>query len=86
MINRYGQKGGNGPNQGKKSTLYSAEAPDGTTLKKRTFHTNELIALMSIYQHDGKWHAASIHSIENTPDWFFRDPKNPPIKCIRVSS
>lgn len=33
----YGQRGGDGPNTGKRAATYEATLPDGTTLTKRVF-------------------------------------------------
>lgn len=43
---RYGQRGGDGPNQGKKAPTYQVTLPDGRQFKKRVFNSQkeELIA------------------------------------------
>jgi hypothetical protein len=59
---RYGQKNGDGPTRGKIAATYEAIAPDGVALRKRIFYGDTIgdAGVMAIYQHDGKWHAASI--------------------------
>lgn len=56
----YGQKGGEGPNRGRKATTYTATAPDGTMLTKRSYQIDAPTAYLGAYQHQGVWHAAGI--------------------------
>lgn len=56
---RYGQKGGDGPNQGKKATTYEVTLPDGRKFKKRIFNSDKdkLIAT-AFLDRDQKVHVA----------------------------
>jgi len=58
----YGQKGGEGPTRGRKATTYTATAPDGSVLTKRSYFTSADTAVMGAYEHEGKWYAASVHA------------------------
>jgi hypothetical protein len=57
---RYGQKGGDGPNTGKKATIYEATLPDGSVGRKKSFHIDASDAFMSIYEHEGVWRLVGI--------------------------
>lgn len=56
----FGKKGGSGPTAGKVSATYEAKAPDGTTLRKRVFYPILGQPVMAIWQHEGRWKAASM--------------------------
>jgi len=55
----YGQRGGDGPNTGKKATTYIATLPDGIEVTKRDFNP-PAIPTGYAYQHEGKWYLAAI--------------------------
>lgn len=55
----YGQKGGEGPNRGKKATTYIVTLPDGSTAQKRDFNPPVNPAGYA-YQHQGMWYVAAI--------------------------
>lgn len=63
-MSTYGRRGGDGPNTGKRKVTYAAVAPDGTRLRKGTFHNNEPTAFMYIYRHKGTWHASAVRNKE----------------------
>jgi len=56
----YGQKGGEGPNKGRKATTYRAILPDGSVVEKKSFFESGPTALMAIYQHEEKWYVANV--------------------------
>lgn len=56
----YGKKGGTSKNAGKKATTYTATAPDGTVLTKKSFEFQCEDAFIGAYQHQGVWHAAGV--------------------------
>jgi hypothetical protein len=58
-MSTYGQKGGEGPNRGKKATTYVVTLPDGTTATKRDFNPPSNPAGYA-YQHGGVWYVAAI--------------------------
>jgi hypothetical protein len=64
---RYGQRGGDGPNTGKKKATYAAHAPDGKLLKIGTFHYSLATGWMHMYQHDGAWFASMIRGEPKHP-------------------
>lgn len=49
-----------GPTSGKKATHYVANAPDGTVIHKKSFKVHSDVAVMGLYQHNGKWYAAGV--------------------------
>ena len=49
-----------GPTANKKASLYTATAPDGSILKKRSFFIHTDNALMGAFYHNGKWIATGI--------------------------
>lgn len=50
MDKRYGQKGGDGPNTGKKASKYRVELPDGTVQYKRSFTCREQEAVAGYFK------------------------------------
>jgi hypothetical protein len=59
-----------GPNNSKKATTYTATAPDGTHLVKKSFNVHTDTARMYMYYFNGKWTASGITLIEgNGQDW-----------------
>ena len=59
-MSNYGKRGGTSVNAGKKGTTYTATAPDGTILTKRSFQYHSERAYIAAYQHEGVWHAAGV--------------------------
>jgi hypothetical protein len=55
----YGQKGGEGPTRGKKSTLYEVTFPGGGQHNKRVFKKLKNPTGYA-YMHDGKWYVATV--------------------------
>ena len=51
---QYGQKGGDGPNTGKKATRYKVELPNGTTQYKRSYNCHEPEAVAGCFRLTGK--------------------------------
>ena len=51
----YGQRGGDGPNTGKKASKYQGTLPDGRVVTKRSFNIHTETALLRVYQHQGVW-------------------------------
>lgn len=58
----YGQKGGEGPNTGKKAATYRFTMPDGTVAKKRSFKVDQETAYALVYEFRGKWYVSAIRS------------------------
>lgn len=74
----YGQKGGEGPTKGLKATTYSITTPDGKCHRKRTFSTNNAIAVAECYEHAGTWYIACINPVQKYPHYT-------PIAAVRFS-
>ena len=55
MANTYGQRGGQGPNTGKRATTYEVELPDGTKARKRNYNVHADAAWAGIYHFEGRW-------------------------------
>lgn len=53
---RFGQKGGDGPNKGKRATYYSVAMPDGTVEIVRSFTVNGETVIATGFMHNGKRH------------------------------
>ena len=65
----YGQRGGEGPNKGKKATTWKVELPDGTIAKKRSMNVGpdeDAWGLCSEYQ--GVWYLDGIMGAERKRD------------------
>jgi hypothetical protein len=51
---RYGQRGGDGPNTGKKATVYQVILPDGRQFKKRMYNSQKEELIATAFVHEGK--------------------------------
>lgn len=56
---RYGRKGGDGPNAGKKATIYVVTFPDGNQVKKRDFNP-PVDPVGYAYKQGGHWYLAAV--------------------------
>lgn len=64
MNTTYGQKGGTGPTAGRKARTYEAVAPDGSTLRKRSFVASAPAAILFAYQDAAGWHPVGVHDTD----------------------
>jgi hypothetical protein len=67
MRSAYGKKGGTSANAGRTAAVYEATLPDGTVVKKRSFHIFTETAVLGCYEHNGKWAASGI--TDGPKDW-----------------
>lgn len=58
----YGQRGGEGPNTGKKATIYEATLPDNRVVRKRSYNIHDDFAWFHVYK------------VNNEGDWQFCGP------------
>lgn len=56
----YGKRGGTSKNAGRKASTYTATAPDGTILTKRSYEIDTPTAYMAAYNSHTGWSANSI--------------------------
>ncbi len=59
-MGNYGKKGGTSANAGRTSSTYEAVMPDGTVVRKRSFHVHQDDALVGCFEHNGKWHVSGV--------------------------
>jgi hypothetical protein len=77
----YGQRGGLGPNDGKKSSTYVGFTSDNQKLTKRSFNVHTPTACIAAYQRMGVWVASGVREVPEdwgTQVWFFAERKESP--------
>lgn len=66
-----GQKGGTGPNSGKKAIRFLCTGPDGQQLKKSVFNASDYQVPVSLWYQDraGRWYLNTVTDKNNPPEW-----------------